>query len=409
MAFHAANLGKHAASLDGLRDMSSASPRRARPFDHPVMKLQRQIGNRAVDRLVQAKLIVSPPGDAYELEADRLADGAVRCFGSPGLHESVQRQALADDAARPSMVKPMRQPEVGRHGLAVAPELEARIDRARGAGHALPAQVRRPMERALSADFSDVRIHADSTADELNQAMQAWAFTTGHDIFFRAGGFDPASRSGQHLLAHELAHVVQQTGPGGWVQRYPRYLTAPIWGASTPYAGATWMKVVLGPDACESTNFGTVADSKKPKAMKTLRKNYKEYNWKSGHLLNNNMGGTGDEAYNLTPLTGKANAKHTGFEGRVKNAIAFAHGRAYGHSSDSHWYGVEYEVSVGGNKWSTSPTDPRRAVDEQIIVHAKSVVRPKAGGGSVPPDLTREVLVASTFDESVDNSPAPYA
>jgi hypothetical protein len=59
-----------------------------------------------------------------------------------------------------------------------------------------------------------VNIHADSEADSLNKQVGARAFTTGSDIFFRQGEYNPASSNGQELLAHELTHVVQQGGAG---------------------------------------------------------------------------------------------------------------------------------------------------------------------------------------------------
>lgn len=94
----------------------------------------------------------------------------------------------------------------------VAPEVESAIERARGGGQSLEGGVRRKMESAFGADFSSVRVHTDQRAHELNQAVNALAFTTGQDIFFRDGLYEPASSGGQELLAHELTHVVQQGG-----------------------------------------------------------------------------------------------------------------------------------------------------------------------------------------------------
>jgi Domain of unknown function (DUF4157) len=68
------------------------------------------------------------------------------------------------------------------------------------------------MEQAFGANFGSVRIHTDSQSDQLNRSINAQAFTTKSDIFFSKGKYDPGSRSGQELLAHELTHVVQQTG-----------------------------------------------------------------------------------------------------------------------------------------------------------------------------------------------------
>jgi hypothetical protein len=67
---------------------------------------------------------------------------------------------------------------------------------------------------AMGADFSGVTVHTDTQSDQLNRSVQAKAFTTGQDIFFRQGAYQPSSRSGQELIAHELTHVVQQHGSG---------------------------------------------------------------------------------------------------------------------------------------------------------------------------------------------------
>ena len=64
--------------------------------------------------------------------------------------------------------------------------------------------------KSMGHDFSDVQVHKDAEADQLNKQVHAEAFTTGKDIFFREGKYDPVSDQGQKLLAHELTHVVQQ-------------------------------------------------------------------------------------------------------------------------------------------------------------------------------------------------------
>ena len=106
------------------------------------------------------------------------------------------------------MVAQMRQ-----GGAAEAPPgVEDAITRRRGGGQALDGALRAQMEPAFGADFSSVRVHTDPTADRLSRALSARAFTTGHDIFFRHGEYNPTTASGQELLAHELTHVVQQSG-----------------------------------------------------------------------------------------------------------------------------------------------------------------------------------------------------
>jgi hypothetical protein len=84
-------------------------------------------------------------------------------------------------------------------------------------GQPLDRSTREFMEPRLGSDFSDVRIHTDASAAQSASALAADAYTTGRDIYFAAGKYAPASRDGQHLIAHELTHTVQQ-GNGADVQ-----------------------------------------------------------------------------------------------------------------------------------------------------------------------------------------------
>lgn len=81
-----------------------------------------------------------------------------------------------------------------------------------GAGSALDTGVRSQMESAFGHDFSNVRVHSDSAAAAQSFQLNARAFTIGNDVAFGAGEYNPGSLIGQALLAHELAHVVQQSG-----------------------------------------------------------------------------------------------------------------------------------------------------------------------------------------------------
>jgi hypothetical protein len=92
--------------------------------------------------------------------------------------------------------------------------IERSIEQARGGGQAMDHGTRTHMERAFGADFSGVLIHGDTRADGLSHSLSARAFTTGRDVFFRHGEYNPGSSSGRELLAHELTHVVQQNGDG---------------------------------------------------------------------------------------------------------------------------------------------------------------------------------------------------
>jgi len=92
----------------------------------------------------------------------------------------------------------------------VMPDVERAIEGSRGGGQSLDSGVQAQMGQALDADFSGVRVHTDAGADGLNRSLSAKAFTTGSDIYFRQGEYNPGSSSGRELLAHELTHVVQQ-------------------------------------------------------------------------------------------------------------------------------------------------------------------------------------------------------
>jgi Domain of unknown function (DUF4157) len=81
-------------------------------------------------------------------------------------------------------------------------------------GEALPPVLRERMESRFGADFGAVRVHHDDAASESARAESAKAYTVGRDIVFAAGEWSPDTTSGQWLLAHELAHVVQQSRGG---------------------------------------------------------------------------------------------------------------------------------------------------------------------------------------------------
>ena len=81
-------------------------------------------------------------------------------------------------------------------------------------GHSLDSGVRQRMETAFGRDFSAVRTHTDSRAAETSSAMNARAFTVGSEIVFSPGEYQPGTMIGEVLIAHELAHVVQQSGAG---------------------------------------------------------------------------------------------------------------------------------------------------------------------------------------------------
>jgi hypothetical protein len=163
------------------------------------LQLQRTVGNRAVSRLIQAKLIVGSADDPYEREAERVAAR----FGAPA--------SVAEWSGQRIQALPQT-PAVGPEGGEAGEEIERQLSASKGAGTPLPPDTRALMEDRLGADFSAVRVHTGTHASALNRQLGAIAFTHGTDIYISEGQYNPASSDGQRLLAHELTHVVQQTG-----------------------------------------------------------------------------------------------------------------------------------------------------------------------------------------------------
>ncbi|MEX0290394.1 MAG: DUF4157 domain-containing protein, partial [Flavobacteriaceae bacterium] len=102
--------------------------------------------------------------------------------------------------------------------LEASSEVERGISANKNKGQALPQSTQQFMGSQIGADFSGVRIHTDETSQTLNNKLRAKAFTHENHIYFNKGQYNPESREGQHLLAHELTHTVQQ---GAAVQKKP--------------------------------------------------------------------------------------------------------------------------------------------------------------------------------------------
>ncbi len=157
---------------------------------------------------IQAKLEIGDPQDSQEHQADHVARQVVRSIGQPQRpRQSLQRQ----------VVNFWNRPRVQRDGSgivsgAASPAFESKLQRARGGGQPLPPNFRSQVEPVMGADFSGVRVHTDTQSNTLNQTIQAKAFTTGQDVFFKRGAYNPGSQGGQELIAHELTHVMQQGG-----------------------------------------------------------------------------------------------------------------------------------------------------------------------------------------------------
>lgn len=192
---------------------------------------------------IQRKLTIGKPNDKYEQEADRVASQVVRQINAPVPNQqsqepSVQRHKELDEVlqAKRGTFDPrilFLPPGVQRKVMSKEEELQAKpniprrkvipggeastdlasaINSARGRGQPLDTKLQLSMGQVMGADFSGIRVHTNARSDQLNQSIQAKAFTTGQDIFFQQGAYQPGNRRGQELIAHELTHVVQQKG-----------------------------------------------------------------------------------------------------------------------------------------------------------------------------------------------------
>jgi hypothetical protein len=153
-------------------------------------------------------------GHANSASVSRVVLGLIPQRERPALQraldEAVQRQAeqeAQDQTALQFQALQRKKAELEEEAL--QPVMQ-RIGARRGAGNPLPAAVQRHLEQGLNHDLSRVRIHDDAEADKLSKKVNALAFTTGTDIFFQRGQFNPNTRSGLELLAHEVTHTVQQ-------------------------------------------------------------------------------------------------------------------------------------------------------------------------------------------------------
>lgn len=220
----------------------------------------------------QTKLLIGTSDDRYEKEADSVADRIVndQNNGSSSFFESAyptqknammsenslagnitsltQGQEEADILTRKSeeqdeiwndkseeevlsgeSMEEESEDEMNLDGEAVLDEEEPLQAKADGSAVSAPAaisqlsihsdsgqkmdkQTQHEMESAFGADFSHVNIHSGEKAAKMNREMGAQAFTHGSDIYFNEGKYNPASRDGKHLLAHELTHTIQQKG-----------------------------------------------------------------------------------------------------------------------------------------------------------------------------------------------------
>ena len=208
---------------------------------------------------VQTKLTVNRPGDEYEQEADQVAEQVMR-MPKPRVQrqedEPIQAKPLAeqitplvqrqvepeDEDEEPIQTKLAESAQVQRQEEGpeeeeeepiqakraagqtpqASPGLANQIRSLNGAGQPLPRSARDFFEPRLGCDFSQVRVHTGPRAAAVSRALNAQAFTLGRDVVFGSGQYELRTAAGQRLLAHELAHVIQNRGSTSGIRRRVR-------------------------------------------------------------------------------------------------------------------------------------------------------------------------------------------
>jgi hypothetical protein len=240
------------ARIDARRAPAPTSARTlARAGPAPPARLQARLGNAGASAALAARsggprIEVGAAGDGLERQADAVADAVLAGrppppIGSAPRTSCVQRKcdACEDEAL-------VKRKEIGAGGAPAGPAVQAAARAVAGGGRPLSRGERAYFEPRLGRDFSRVRLHEGPAAAIAAKGIGARAYTLGANIGFAAHAYAPGSRIGDRLLAHELAHTVQQEGgPGAPIlRRQPANTFARPAGARPP----GWALPVQGDD-----------------------------------------------------------------------------------------------------------------------------------------------------------------
>jgi len=188
----------------------------------PKATLQSMSAKPNLATKLQRQLTVNTPGDAYEQEADRIAD-----------------QVMSTPAYNAVIVAPPRIQRFAGQSNGHVDAAPASVDQVLASpGRPLEPALRQDMERRFGQDFSTVRVHTGLSAEQAASEVNARAYAAGSDIVFARGQFTPETTEGRRLLAHELTHVLQQsaTGDSSVIRRAPGGGEPPLSTPSLPPA-----------------------------------------------------------------------------------------------------------------------------------------------------------------------------
>lgn len=183
---------------------------------HNSRQYQRAAG-RVATNAVQTRLSAGGVRDVYEQEANAVAGRVMRMPNDSFVQrkcshceqeekEKIQREPLSES------ISSFVQKKSNDGSQPIPASLSNRVQSSRGNGSRLDAVTASFMSQRFGTSLHHVNIHTGSEAVQMSRDLNAKAFTVGSDIYFNSGQYNPASSEGKHLLAHELTHVIQQTG-----------------------------------------------------------------------------------------------------------------------------------------------------------------------------------------------------
>jgi hypothetical protein len=215
-----------ASQITPLIQKQAASTGSASEEENAQAKLQRKEDEEPVQKMEEEEAVqskeeeeVQSKGEEEEVQAkgeeeEVQAKGEEEEVQAKGEEEEVQAKGEEEEVQAKGEEEEVQAKTNGNDQKGTS--IEGKLRHGSG-GQKMDAQTKAEMEQGFGADFSNVNIHTDSEAAQMSQDIGAQAFTHENDIYFNKGKYDPDTKKGQHLLAHELTHTIQQTG---MVQKY---------------------------------------------------------------------------------------------------------------------------------------------------------------------------------------------
>jgi hypothetical protein len=163
-----------------------------------VFKKGNDVTGRGIFNKIQAKMEISQPQDAAEIQADKVAEGVIQ--GDPKIAKTALTQNAVSGINAKSEGSTMQTTDA----------FDSQLQSTKGQGQKLDNNTKSDLEQHTGTDLNSVNIHTNSNASEMSENINAKAFTHGQDIYFKQGQYNVTSTEGKSLLAHEVAHTVQQ-------------------------------------------------------------------------------------------------------------------------------------------------------------------------------------------------------